>query len=326
MILPRIGVTLGDPGGVGPEIVVKALLRWPELPPAHFVLFGTPELVEREERALGIKLGWTSLENSESGDRPSFSLAPVPVDPGGLVPGRASAENGRASFQFFKSAVEAARQGRVQAIVTAPVAKLSWDMAGLSYRGHTEYLNTIFPDAIMTFWSEKLVVALFSHHISLRDALGRIRKDALVNFMSVLSRAVDKTSPGGYQYLLAGLNPHAGENGLLGAEEDEEIAPAAAAARAAGMAVTGPHPPDIVFRLAYGRPRRIVIALYHDQGLIPFKLNAFDTGVNVTLGMPFIRSSPAHGTAFDIAGKNLANPQSMTEALRLAVELSPRVL
>ena len=196
------------------------------------------------------------------------------------------------------------------------------EMAGVAFRGHTEYLEQFYPDAIMTFWSEKLIVALLSHHLPLKTALEKIDKDGLVRFVSVLRASVEKARPGAYRFLMAGLNPHAGENGLLGSEETDVIGPAVEATRAAGADISGPHAPDVVFRLAYGRPRRIVIALYHDQGLIPFKLEAFDTGVNVTLGLPFIRSSPDHGTAFDIAGKHLANPQSMFEAIRLAAELS----
>jgi 4-hydroxy-L-threonine phosphate dehydrogenase PdxA len=206
------------------------------------------------------------------------------------------------------------------------LSKLSWSLGGIPYHGHTEFLETIYPGAIMSFWSEKLVVALFSHHLPLKEALLRLDKDALVRFIATLRQGVEKARPGRHHYLVAGLNPHAGENGLLGREEIEIIAPAVEEARTAGADISGPHPPDVVFRMAYGRPRRIVIALYHDQGLIPFKLEAFDTGVNATLGLPFVRTSPDHGTAFDIAGKNLANPQSAAEAIRLAAELLPAVL
>jgi 4-hydroxythreonine-4-phosphate dehydrogenase len=326
MSLPRIGVTLGDPGGIGPEIVLKALLRWPELPPAHYVLFGTPELIDREERFLGVKLGWTPFDPGREFEQTHFSLIAVPAAFSAAVKGTASAEGGRASFEFFRAAAAAAAAGTIKALVTAPISKLAWDLAGVAFRGHTEYLEQFYPDAIMTFWSEKLNVALLSHHLPLKAALDRIDKNGLVRFIAVLRAGVEKARPGSYRYLMAGLNPHAGENGLLGAEETDALAPAVEEARAAGADISGPHAPDVVFRLAYGRPRRIVIALYHDQGLIPFKLVAFDTGVNVTLGLPFIRSSPDHGTAFDIAGKNLANPQSMFEAVRLAADLSLGVL
>ncbi len=326
MSLPRIGVTLGDPAGIGPEIVLKALLRWPELPPAHYILYGTAELMEREERSLGVRLGWTSFEPGTEFERTHFSLKPASASFPAPVKGKASAEGGRASFEFFRQASADAASGTIKALVTAPISKLAWNLAGVAFRGHTEYLEQFYPDAIMTFWSEKLIVALLSHHLPLKAALEKIDKDGLVRFVSVLRASVEKARPGAYRYLMSGLNPHAGENGLLGAEETDVIGPAVEAARVAGADISGPHAPDVVFRLAFGRPRRIVIALYHDQGLIPFKLEAFDTGVNVTLGLPFIRSSPDHGTAFDIAGKNLANPQSMFEALRLAADLTLGVL
>jgi 4-hydroxythreonine-4-phosphate dehydrogenase len=326
MSLPRIGVTLGDPGGIGPEIVLKSLLRWPELPSAHYVLYGTPELLEREERMLGVRLGWTPFDPAAVFERTHFSMQSVAVPCPVADKGLPTAEGGRASFEFFRRAADDASAGMIKALVTAPISKLAWDKAGVAFRGHTEYLEQFYPDAIMTFWSEKLIVALLSHHLPLKAALDKIDTDGLSRFISILRASVEKARPGAYRYLMSGLNPHAGENGLLGREETDVIGPAVEAARAAGADISGPHAPDVVFRLAYGRPRRIVIALYHDQGLIPFKLEAFDTGVNVTLGLPFIRSSPDHGTAFDIAGKHLANPQSMFEALRLAADLSLGVL
>jgi 4-hydroxy-L-threonine phosphate dehydrogenase PdxA len=209
MSLPRIGVTLGDPGGIGPEIVVKALLRWPELPAVHFVLFGTSELLRREEKSLGVSLGAVPFEAATSGEEPRFALVDVPV--GALSNVRsADAENGRASFAFFKAALEAAQTGRIQAIVTAPISKLSWSLGGIPYHGHTEFLETIYPGAIMSFWSEKLVVALFSHHLPLKDALLRLDKDSLVRFIATLRQGVEKARPGRHHYLVAGLNPHAG--------------------------------------------------------------------------------------------------------------------
>jgi len=170
----------------------------------------------------------------------------------------------------------------------------------------------------MTFWSETLTVALLSHHIPLREALARVTKADILAFLRALASGLDAAGAGPYELLMAGLNPHAGEGGLLGGEEAEEIAPAVREAREGGLPVSGPFPPDVVFRSAYGRPGRIVVALYHDQGLIPFKLAGFETGVNVTLGMPFLRTSPDHGTAFDIAGQGRADARSMIAALRLA--------
>ena len=173
----------------------------------------------------------------------------------------------------------------------------------------------------MAFWSEKLKVTLLSHHIPLTEAIQSIRKDELLNFFLRLRQTLSGTKMKTSRILVAGLNPHAGEEGLMGPEELEEISPAIAEARKNGMTIEGPFPPDVVFRQALGQPNTLVIALYHDQGLIPFKMVAFDEGVNLTLGLPFIRTSPDHGTAFDIAGKGIANPKSMIEAINLTTQL-----
>jgi 4-hydroxythreonine-4-phosphate dehydrogenase len=174
----------------------------------------------------------------------------------------------------------------------------------------------------MAFWSKKLKVALLSHHLSLQNALNKVNKEGLLDFFLSLDRSVRGVRQGDFTFLVAGLNPHAGEDGLLGREETKEIAPAIKKARRRGIKISGPYPPDVVFRNAFGKTDTIVIALYHDQGLVPFKLVAFDSGVNVSLGLPFIRTSPDHGTAFDIAGKDRANPRSLVEAIRLADALS----
>jgi 4-hydroxythreonine-4-phosphate dehydrogenase len=174
----------------------------------------------------------------------------------------------------------------------------------------------------MTFWSDRLKVALFSHHRPLKEALADVRKEALLAFLRSLDRSLDRLPGAPYRLLVAGLNPHAGEAGRLGREEIEEIGPAVEAAAAEGIAASGPFPPDTVFLKARGEPDAVAVALYHDQGLIAFKLEAFATGVNATLGLPFVRTSPDHGTAFDIAGRGVADPGSLEEAVRLAAAFS----
>ena len=323
MSLPRIGITLGDPGGIGPEIVVKSLLDTSALPPAQLVLLGNRPVLEEAERTLGKSLNCRSYDEKDDRENVRISLKEVKAPFPSGKKGGASGENGQASFLFFEEAVRAARRGEFQSIVTAPISKLSWELGGISWRGHTEYLEQFYPEAMMTFWSERLIVALLSHHVPLKEALRKVEKKNLLRFFHALHRSMDTARPGPYEFLVAGLNPHAGEDGLLGKEENKEIIPAIEEAKASGLAFSGPYPPDVVFRTALGHPEKIVVALYHDQGLIAFKLEAFETGVNVTLGMPFIRSSPDHGTAFDIAGKGRASHRSMVEAIRLAVELSP---
>lgn len=321
MTVPRIGVTPGDPAGVGPEVVLKTLARSSALPPAAYILFADPRIIEAEEKKLGLRLAareWRPDGPRETG----VFLAPVPGRAGTVIPGRISPENGQSSFRFFEAAVAEARAGRLEAVVTAPISKAAWGLAGLSWHGHTDYLARFYPGAIMSFWSDRLKVALFSHHRPLREAVAAVRKDGLAAFYRSLHQALGKVPGGPFELLAAGLNPHAGEDGSLGREEDEEVRPAIEAVRAEGVSISGPFPPDTVFLRALGRRDAVVAALYHDQGLIAFKLEAFAAGVNVTLGLPFVRTSPDHGTAFDIAGKGTADPRSMEEAVRLAAAFS----
>jgi 4-hydroxythreonine-4-phosphate dehydrogenase len=320
MTLPRIGITLGDPGGVGPEIILKAFSGKFDLPRAHYVLFGSRRFLEREEKALGVSLPL----RPEAGQKKSGSLTlrEVPSPPRAGKRGVSTPENGLASFLFFKAAVGEARERALGAVVTAPVSKNSWSLAGIRWKGHTEYLAEFYPGAIMAFWSPVLKVALLSHHVSLREAVKKVKKEALLDFFLSLKRSLAGVRRGGFEFVVSGLNPHAGEEGLLGREEAEEVIPAVREAQKQGLRISGPYPPDVIFRTALGRDDLFVIALYHDQGLIPFKLVAFETGVNVSLGLPFARTSPDHGTAFNIAGKNLASPQSLVEAIRLAAALS----
>lgn len=317
MTVPRIGVTLGDPGGVGPEIVLKVLAGRCSLPPASIIVFGDSRIVAGAAASLGLSFTADPWRESERG-KTGIYLYEVGCPDAERALHRPDARNGDASFRFFEAAAAAARGGRLDAVVTGPVSKASWKMAGLPWRGHTDYLESLYPGAIMSFWSARLQVALFSHHLPLKEALRKIRRPALLDFFRRLSAAAGCIEGGPREFLVPGLNPHAGENGLLGTEEEREIGPAVEAARKEGMAISGPHPPDTVFRRALGRPDTLVAALYHDQGLIPFKLEAFESGVNATLGLPFARTSPDHGTAFDIAGQGIADPGSMVEAIRLA--------
>lgn len=323
MIPPKIGITLGDPGGIGPEIILKALVSENSLPRANYIIFGSRFVVEQEINALGFDLDIPSLNKTKKAILPPYSLYEIGPFSKTLKKGAPSTENGKASFLFFEEAVNKARKGTIQAIVTAPISKHSWKMAGITWAGHTDYLSQIYPQTIMSFWSEELKVALFTHHIPLNEALKKIKKKALLDFFLLLHKNINKVYTKKYQFLVSGLNPHAGEEGLMGSEEEEEIIPAIESAKKEGVPISGPFPPDTIFREASNKPDNIVIALYHDQGLIPFKLKAFDNGINVTLGLPFIRTSPDHGTAFDIAGKGVANHKSMVEAIRFAHKLVP---
>ncbi len=322
MTPPRVAVSLGDPGGIGPEVVLKAFANPAVLPEARYILFCEAGFLASEGRALGIRIDARPEAEGPAG-RPGIFWRDAGPAPRSVVRSPA-AENGAASFRWFEAAAGAARSGTADAVVTGPVSKTAWSLAGVPFRGHTEYLESQYPGAIMSFWSPRLKVALLSHHLPLREALDRVRKDRLADFFKRLGAGIVPLAPAGLEILVAGLNPHAGEDGLLGTEEETDILPAVREARAAGLRIDGPFPPDTVFRRAVDRPGTMVAALYHDQGLIAFKLEAFETGVNVTLGLPFIRTSPDHGTAYDIAGRGQADPRSMIEALRLAASAGPR--
>lgn len=313
MTLPRIGITLGDPGGIGPEVTLKSLSALSSLPHAHYVLYGSRTVIDNERGEMNFDL---SFPNGP------ISLHEVECLSAPVKRGKPTSPNGKASFRYFERAVQEAQEGKIQAIVTAPISKQSWNLAGIPWVGHTEYLSQSYPEAIMFFWSEDLKVALYTHHISLKQAIEKIKEKPLFEFILRLHDNMNKTPSLSFQFLVSGLNPHAGEQGLMGSEESEQILPAIEMARSEGIPIRGPFPPDIVFRDALNKPDKIVIALYHDQGLIPFKLQAFDRGVNLTLGLPFIRTSPDHGTAFDIAGKGMADPRSMIEAIRLAYQFA----
>ena len=308
MNFPSIGITLGDPGGVGPEVVLKAIQDKTQLPEARFVLFGVRGLWESFIKEYPL------LQSAAA----EYEFINIEAHVSQVKMGEAAAENGRISFFSFARAVEMAQRHRIDAIVTAPISKESWNLAGIKWAGHTEYMHSLYPEALMSFFSNNLNVSLFTHHLPLQKALKRIKKEALEDFLFLLFENVQKIWDKPFTFLMAGLNPHAGESGILGSEEIKEIIPAIKGAQARGVPVEGPFPADVVFRMAYGRKDRIVVALYHDQGLIAFKLAAFETGVNVTLGLPFVRTSPDHGTAFDIAGKRKADPRSMIQAIQLA--------
>jgi len=285
-------------------------------------VFGDPSVLADARTRLGLSPDLTPWDGEIQPREPGLSFHPVPSPPPEIAGAGPVGANGRASFLYFEKAVGLAAKGILQGLVTGPISKTAWHLAGLKWRGHTEYLASLYPDAIMSFWSDRMRVALFSHHLPLREALDRIHKETLLGFFRTLDRCLERVDSGIIEILVAGLNPHAGEEGLLGREETDEIRPAIEAGRREGLPLSGPYPPDTVFLKALGHPEKMVAALYHDQGLIGFKLEAFDMGVNATLGMPFIRTSPDHGTAFDIAGRGAADPRSMIEAIRLAVRLS----
>jgi 4-hydroxythreonine-4-phosphate dehydrogenase len=292
MSLPVIAVTVGDPSGIGPEIAVKAA---------------------RDPRVV-------------AECRPRLYGPHAPADLARFPAGRISADSAQAAYDAIVQAVSDARGGQVDAIATSPVNKAAFAAAGLSWRGHTDLLAHLcgVDDVAMLFWSERLRVVLATVHIPLAEVSAALTGDRLLAVIRLTARSLPRFGLATPRIAVAGLNPHAGENGVLGTEDRDVLAPAIALARADGVDVSGPFPADTIFVRAARGEFDVVIAAYHDQGLVPVKLLAFGRAVNVTLGLPIIRTSVDHGTAFDIARKGVADEGSLVEAILLAAKLAER--
>ena len=284
---PRIAITAGDPAGIGPEIADKASRDARVLEVCEPIIYAEP------------------------------SVTPFQI-------GEVSAAAGRAAYDTIVRAVEDARAGRVQAIATAPVNKLAFSRAGLPWRGHTDLLAHLcgVSRVAMMFHAPELNVVLATVHVPLREVPELLTRALIEDVLALTAESLPAFGIPAPRIAVAGLNPHAGEDGLLGSEEQQVLAPAVAAARRRGLNVSGPWPADTVFGRAARGEFDVVLACYHDQGLVPVKLLAFGRAVNVTLGLPIIRTSVDHGTAFDIAGRGLADAGSMVEAVLLAARLA----
>ncbi len=306
----KFGLTIGDPGGIGPEIVAKAVASLPAARRRQIVVIGDIGALRRAQRALG--QAPTALDPCRPEDL-GASVGPVPL-------GRPSAAGGAASHAAVVRAVELARAGAIDVIVTAPISKEALHLAGHPHDGHTGLLAHLcgVDQPFMLLAAPDFAVVHVSAHVSLRTAIERVRTGRILDAVWAGVRHLQQLGVSRPRIRVAGLNPHAGESGILGTEDRDEIAPAVTAARAAGLDVTGPHPPDTVFRLGTAGQADLIVAQYHDQGHIAVKLNAFDTAVNVTLGLPIRRVSVDHGTAFDIAGQGTARPDNLLAALAYA--------
>ena len=286
MSLPRIAITVGDPAGIGPEVAARAA----------------------EDARV------------RAACEPLVYAPPAAAFPAGVL----SAAAGRAAYDTIVRAVADAQRGEVDAIATAPVNKEAFRLAGLPWAGHTDLLAhlTGAPHVAMMFYSEALRVVLATVHVALADVPRMLTRDLLEETIALTAGELPRFGYAAPIIGVAGLNPHAGEHGLFGREEEQTMAPAIEACRARGIDVRGPYPGDTIFVRARRGEFDAVIACYHDQGLIPVKLVAFGQAVNVTLGLPIVRTSVDHGTAFDIAGKGIADPESMIAAVLLAARLA----
>jgi 4-hydroxythreonine-4-phosphate dehydrogenase len=329
---PVLALTQGDPSGIGPEIALKAwLARAQEDHP--FFLIADPEHVARTAALLALEVPIAVVEAEAAAATFATALPVVPLSTRVMGrPGDPDRGDAAATIEAIERAVALVRAGTAAAVVTNPIAKEVLYAAGFRHPGHTEFLGelagrhwSVSVRPVMMLWSPTLAVVPVTIHIPLREVLEKLTQNLIVETGRITARDLAaKFAVAQPRLAFAGLNPHAGEGGAMGREEIDIVAPAIAALRAEGISASGPHPADTMFHAAARAHYDVAICMYHDQALIPIKTLAFDSAVNVTLGLPFLRTSPDHGTAFNIAGKGVANPASLLAALRLAARLTQR--
>lgn len=320
-----VGITMGDAAGIGPEIVVKAIAQGLNAP---CVVYGDAGALRRAAAQLGARLDVVEIRDVTQASPDAgriYVIACSPALPDALPLGQISAAAGRAAYDYVCAAIDDAQAGRIRAIVTAPLNKKSMHEAGINYPGHTEILadRSATQDFAMMLANDELRVLLVTIHVALADVIARITPDAELTAMRLADRACRQMGIAAPRVAVAGLNPHAGEGGKFGREDIDIIEPAIARARAEGIDASGPWPGDTIFMRARRGEFDIVVAQYHDQGLIPVKYLGLDHGVNVTVGLPFVRTSVDHGTAFDIAGRGVADHASLVAAFDLALLMTP---
>lgn len=310
VLLPRVAISMGDPAGIGPEVTVRALADPEVAECARFVVVGDARLLTDAARAAGVA--------------PPADIHDLPLPDGdAFVPGRLDPVAGRASVGYVAQAVRMCLAGDADAMATGPVNKEAVARAGIPFTGHTEYIAELCgaPEPRMLLVNDRLRVVHVSTHCSLRDACD-VRRARVLETIRIGWEAVRWMGVADPRVAVCGLNPHAGEHGLFGDQDEREIRPAVEAARGQGIRCDGPLPADTLFFQAVRGAWDLVVAQYHDQGHIPMKLLDFENTVNVSLGLPLLRTSVDHGTAFDLVGKNLADPSSMKAALRLAATMA----
>ncbi len=327
--VPRIGITMGDPAGVGPELCVRVLNEHTLRGLCTPIIFGDLKVLADVASRLNLPLCTSTLSRFEWNAR-SHTITEATivdlalVDAMKLEPGKINAECGRASLAYLNAAIQSAILNQVSAISTGPIHKESIHAAGSPHIGHTEILAeaTKAPRHLMMLSSPQITCSLVTAHVGLDQVPSLLTTEKIVSAMELTVEAMQKMRGITPRLTVCGLNPHAGEGGLLGKGEEERIiTPAIEIMRSRGYEVTGPLPPDTAFLPARRKVTDAYICMYHDQGLIPLKMLAFDDAINITLGLPIIRTSVDHGTAFDIAWQGIANPNSMIEAIRIAAKL-----
>jgi 4-hydroxythreonine-4-phosphate dehydrogenase len=325
-----LALTLGEPAGIGPDITLKAWQRRRELALPPFYLLGDPGLMAQRAKSLGLDIAIAEVLPEQAAARFADALPVLRTgDAVTALPRRPDGSSAQAVIASIKQAVADVSAGRAGAIVTNPIAKSVLYRAGFRHPGHTEFLaelateNGHVPQPVMMLWSPVLATVPVTIHVPLRLAIEQLSSPLITSTTRIVAAGLRRyfgvARP---RIAISGLNPHAGEHGTLGTEDDHIVAPAVATLRNEGMDVRGPLPADTMFHAAARETYDCAVCMYHDQALVPIKTLAFDDGVNVTLGLPFIRTSPDHGTAFDIAGSGRANPASLVAALKLAARMA----
>lgn len=328
MSLPAIGITMGDPTGIGPEIIAKALSTEGLYRICRPIVFGDPAILARTLERLGLP---SRVEVISSPPERGFSSAKIllfassHLDPDSVHFGHPDRVCGEAMVRYIIDAVQWVKDGRLQALTTCPINKQAMNLAGHPFSGHTELLAHLVqsPRTAMMFLGKRWKVILVTTHLPLKEISNWITRERVFSTIQMAHQGLRQffslSSP---RIAVLGLNPHCGEEGLLGEEEEKAILPAIEEARQQGIDVQGPFPGDSFFDLSAENHFDVTVAMYHDQGLIPVKMVDFREAVNFTLGLPFVRTSVAHGTAYDIAGQGLADPTNLVKAIRTAAELS----
>ncbi len=324
---PVIGIPMGDPTGIGPEIIVKALANDELYRVCRPLVIGDAGVIEKAARICGIQINVNVVADIDKLDSDKSNINVVDlkiINPDYLEYGKVQAENGRASFEYIKKSVELAMEGKLSAIATTPINKPSLKVAGIEFIGHTEILAglTDTRDPLTMFEVRGMRVFFLTRHVSLKKACDMVTKERLLDYVDRCTKALKSLGITEGTMAVAGLNPHSGDNGLFGTEECESITPAIEEAKRHGFNVEGPVGPDSVFHLALTGRYNSVLSLYHDQGHIATKTLDFERTIAITLGLPFLRTSVDHGTAYDIAGKGIASEISMREAILLAAKYS----
>lgn len=320
--LPRIGITMGDAAGIGAEIVLKSLADENLRNICQPVIIGDGAFVRQTARNLGLDFDF--VDNAEKSDTQTaiYDLKNLPDE---IKTGEDSAVTGKASAEYIETAVTLWSEKKIDAIATAPISKKAINLGGYDFSGHTEFLAflTDTPKFAMSFFADNLRVVLLSTHISLLDAIALVKKEKLVELIKFSHREISKLLKRDARLAVAGLNPHASEGGMFGTEEKDEILPAIAECREKfGIDVSGAFSSDTIFLRGFRGEFDGVVSCYHDQATIAVKCLSFGAAVNVTLGLPLVRTSVDHGTAFDIAGKGIADASSMKAAIKLAAKLT----